>query len=181
MLFDIKSVKPFNEEAESGRIPLNVAEMLNNQVAAEFYSAYLYLAIANYYNYAGLHGFQRYFDIQAREEMMHGMKIRKYLLDNNIPVTLPTINHPDKEFSNALAPLDAALEHEKKVTGMINDIYKAASEANDYKTTQFLDWFVNEQIEEEKSASDLCLRAARFTDNGKGSGMRGLDEELSKR
>ncbi|MCD7872099.1 MAG: ferritin [Clostridiales bacterium] len=135
-----------------------VSDLLNQQINKEFYSAYLYLDIANYYSAKGLDGFANWYEIQAREEQDHAMLFYKYLQNNDKPVVLTEIAKPDKEFENLMAPLQVAFEHEKYVTSLINTIYSAAVSANDYRTTQFLDWFIKEQGEEEKNSSDQITK-----------------------
>ncbi len=127
-----------------------VSELLNDQINKEFYSAYLYLDIANFYSDKGLDGFANWYEIQAREEQDHAMLIYQYLHNNNQKVTLEAIAKPDKAFSTLMDPLQVAYEHEQYVTALINAIYGAAQSANDFRTVQFLDWFVKEQGEEEK-------------------------------
>ena len=106
-----------------------VYELLNDQINKELYSAYLYMSFADYYEDEGLSGFANWYMIQAAEERDHALIFRKYLLDNGKSVQLKSIDQPDKAFSSYLGPLEAALEHEKYVTSLINDIYAAAAEA----------------------------------------------------
>lgn len=127
-----------------------VATLLNEQINKEFYSAYLYLDIANFYTRKGLDGFANWYEIQAKEEQDHAMLMYRYLQNNGVEVTLEAIAKPDKTFVTLTDPLKAGLEHERYVTSLINTIYEAAHEDKDFRTTQFLDWFVKEQGEEEK-------------------------------
>ena len=129
-----------------------VANLINEQVNKEFYSAYLYLSFADYYEDEGLDGFANWYVIQAKEEMDHAMMMRRYLLDNGVSVKLDTIEKPNKIFKNTKEPLEAGFEHEQYVTSLINNIYSAAFEIKDFKTMQFLDWFIKEQTDEEKNA-----------------------------
>lgn len=103
-----------------------VARLLNEQVNAEFYSAYLYLDFSNYYNEVGLDGFANWYDVQAQEERDHAMLMRTYLHNNGEKVTFEAIAKPDVELKEAIDPLNAALKHEQYVTSLINGIYKAA-------------------------------------------------------
>ena len=121
-----------------------VAALLNDQINKEFYSAYLYLDMANFYSKKGLDGFANWYEIQAREEQDHAMLMYQYLHNNDEVVTLEAIAKPDKAFTTLMDPLKAGLEHEKYVTSLINTIYAAAQEVNDFRTTQFLDWFIKE-------------------------------------
>ena len=156
-----------------------VSQLLNEQINKEFYSAYLYLDMANFYAARGLDGFTNWFEVQAREEQDHAMLFYRYLQNNSEAVTLEAIARPDKAFETLADTLDAALEHEKYVTSLINAIYAAAQEARDFRTTQFLDWFIKEQGEEEKNASDLITKMALFGSDAKGLYM--LNSELAAR
>ena len=132
-----------------------IAALLNDQINKELYSAYLYLDFANYFEDEGLDGFAHWYEIQAQEERDHAFMIRRYLIDSGHRVTFDAIAKPDKVFKAHLDPLDAGLEHEKYVTSLITKIYAEAFAIGDFKTMQFLDWFVKEQGEEEKNAEDL--------------------------
>lgn len=156
-----------------------VSELLNEQVNKEFYSAYLYLDMANFYSSKGLDGFANWYEIQAREEQDHAMLFYQYLHNNSQTVTLDAIGKPDKVFETLMDPLTAALEHEQYVTSLINAIYAAAQAANDFRTIQFLDWFVKEQGEEEKNSSDLITKMELFGSDPKGLYM--LNSELGGR
>ena len=156
-----------------------VSTLLNDQIEKEFYSAYLYLDIANYYEEQGLEGFANWFEIQAKEEQDHAMLIYHYMHDNDQKVTLKTIDKPDGKYKTIADPLKATLDHEKFVTESIHAIYAAAQKANDYRTMQFLDWFVKEQGEEEKNANDLINKMTLFGNDPKSLYM--LNSELASR
>ena len=156
-----------------------VSELLNEQVNKELYSAYLYLDMANFYSSKGLDGFANWYEIQAKEEQDHAMLFYQYLHNNSQPVTLEAIGKPDKAFETLMDPLTAALEHEQYVTSLINTIYAAAQAASDFRTIQFLDWFVKEQGEEEKNSSDLITKMELFGSDPKGLYM--LNSELAGR
>lgn len=156
-----------------------IADMLNDQINKELYSAYLYLDFAGYYADEGLDGFANWYEVQAKEERDHAFMIRTYLIDNGVRVTLDAIAAPDKTFKTHLDPLEAGLEHEKYVTSLISAIYGAAFAAKDFKTMQFLDWFVKEQGEEEKNAEDLIKKMKLFGADAKGLYM--LNQELAAR
>ena len=156
-----------------------VHELLNRQINKEFYSAYLYLDFSNYFKAKGLDGFANWYMVQAMEEKDHGMLFYTYLQNENMPVTLQTIEKPEGEFSENMDVLRAGLAHEEYVTELINDIYAAAHEVKDFRTMQFLDWFVKEQGEEETNANDLITKLELF-----GSDPRSLyllNAELSAR
>ena len=156
-----------------------VAALLNEQVNKEFYSAYLYLDFSNYFEARGLDGFANWYKIQAQEERDHAMLFYQYLQNNNAKVTLEAIAKPDKALDSDMTVLKHGLEHELYVTSLINDIYAAAHEAKDFRTMQFLDWFVKEQGEEETNANDLISKMELFGSDPKSLYM--LNSELAGR
>ena len=156
-----------------------VAFLLNQQINKELYSAYLYLDMANYYIDLDLDGFGNWYTIQAQEERDHAMLFLKYMQNNGLKVTLEAIDKPDKVFEKPNDPLLAGLEHEKYVTSLINDIYDAAYSVKDFRTMQFLDWFVKEQGEEETNANDLISKMELFGSDPKSLYM--LNQELAAR
>lgn len=160
-------------------IDKKVSQLLNTQVNKELYSAYLYLDFSNYYADEGLEGFANWYKVQTQEERDHAMLMLQYLLNNGEKVTLDTVDKPDKRLTKFEDPLNFGLEHEQYNTSLINDIYAAASEVKDFRTMQFLDWFVKEQGEEEKSAEDLIKKFRLFGSDQKGLYM--LDNELKAR
>ena len=156
-----------------------VHELLNDQINKELYSAYLYLDFSNYFKKAGLDGFANWYMVQAQEERDHAMLFYTYLQNESMPVTLEAIAKPDKVLDSHMAPLKAGLEHEMYVTSLINDIYSAAYEVRDFRTMQFLDWFVKEQGEEETNANDMITKMELFGSDPKGLYM--LNQELLAR
>ncbi len=156
-----------------------VAALLNTQVNKEFYSAYLYLHFANFYTEQGLSGFANWYQVQAQEERDHAMLMVQYLQNNDAKVTFEAIAKPDAALSENMDPLKAGLAHEQYVTSLIHTIYEAAYEAKDFRTMQFLDWFVKEQGEEETNAADLIKKMELFGTDAKGLYM--LDQELAGR
>ena len=156
-----------------------VSELLNDQINKEFYSAYLYLDMANFYASKGLDGFANWYEIQAKEEQDHAMLFYQYMHNNSEVVTLDAIAKPDKAYTELIDPLKAALEHEKYVTSLINAIYAAAQAASDFRTVQFLDWFIKEQGEEEKNSAALITKMELFGSDPKGLYM--LNSELGGR
>lgn len=167
------------KKEEKDMLEKRIADLINEQVNKELYSAYLYLSFANYYEDEGLDGFAHWYEIQAQEERDHAFKMRRYLIDNGISVKFDAIAKPENVFQNHLDPLEAGLEHEKYVSSLIHTIYNAAFEQKDFKTMQFLDWFVKEQIEEEKNAEDLIKKMNLFGSDSKGLYM--LNQELLSR
>ena len=156
-----------------------VHELLNQQINKEFYSAYLYLDFSNYFKAHGLDGFANWYMIQAQEERDHALLFYTYLQNENMPVSLDAIAKPDKVFDSHTAVLEAGLEHEKYVTSLINDIYGAAYDVRDFRTMQFLDWFVKEQGEEETNAHVLISKMDLFGSDPKSLYM--LNQELAGR
>ena len=156
-----------------------IAKLLNTQINKEFYSAYLYLHFANFYVEQGLNGFANWYQIQAQEERDHALLMLQYLQNNDAKVALEAIAQPDAVLKENMDPLKAGLAHEQYVTGLIHTIYEAAYAARDFRTMQFLDWFVKEQGEEEKNAADLIKKMELFGSEKKGLYM--LDQELAAR
>lgn len=146
-----------------------IKAMLNQQISKEFFSAYLYLEIAGNYAEQNLDGFANWFEVQAKEELDHAMLFRQYLLNNGAAVCLESIAAPKINNTGVGEALSVALAHEQMITASIQDIYSAALDCKDYKTTQFLDWFIKEQGEEEKNATNLCRKFELF-----GSDVKGL-------
>lgn len=157
----------------------DIANLINDQVNKEFYSAYLYLDMSNYYSSKGLNGFANWMKVQAQEERDHAMLFITYLLNNDQAVSLKSIDAPNKDYTDFKAPLTVSLGHEQYVTSLIHTIYGQASKNNDFRTVQFLDWFVKEQGEEEKNIDDLVKRYDLFGSDAKGLYM--LDAELATR
>ncbi len=156
-----------------------VSELINEQINKELYSAYLYLDFANYYASVGLDGFENWYKVQAQEERDHAMLFYQYLQNNGESVTFEAVDKPEWERGDNMAPLKKGLEHEKYVTELINTIYAAAYEVKDFRTMQLLDWFVKEQGEEEKNASDMITKMELFGTDAKGLYM--LNSELAAR
>lgn len=156
-----------------------VVELLNQQVNKEFYSAYLYLDFSNYYYDEGLDGFGNWYRIQVQEERDHAMLMLQYLQNNGEKVVLEAIDKPSVEITDAKSVLEAGLKHEQYVTELIHTIYEAAHSVKDFRTMQFLDWFVKEQGEEENNAETLVKKFELFGDDPKSLYM--LDNELGAR
>ena len=156
-----------------------VTQLLNEQINKEFYSAYLYMDMANYYSDNSLSGFEHWFVVQLQEERDHALLFRQYLLNNGEIVKLEAIAAPDKKYLSFRDPLVLAFEHEQFVTASINTIYEAAYKHKDFRTMQFLDWFIKEQGEEEKNADDNVKKFDLFAGDAKGLYM--LDSEMKAR
>lgn len=156
-----------------------VADLINIQINKELYSAYLYYDFSLYYEEAGLSGFANWYDVQTKEEVDHAMMMVKYLQENGVRPVLEAIDKPDKTFTDHMEPLKAGLEHEIYVTSLIHNIYAAAQEEKDFRSMQFMDWFVKEQGEEENNADTLIKKMELFGGDAKALYM--LDTELGAR
>ena len=157
----------------------SVGNILNQQINKEFYSAYLYLTFADFYEEQGLKGFANWYVIQSQEELAHARILRRYLLDNDWTPTMEAIAKPDLTFTKVVEPIKAAYEHEQFITASINECYAVAQKANDFRTMQLLDWYVKEQGEEEANASDLLKAVELF--GGDPKNLFDLDRENAAR
>ncbi len=156
-----------------------VVKLLNEQITKEFYSAYLYLDIADYYISNDLDGFGNWYSVQAQEERDHALLFVKYLQNNSIRVNFEAIDKPAHVFNAPIDPLLVGASHERYVTSLIHNIYDAAYSVKDFRTMQFLDWFVKEQGEEETNADSLVNKYKLFGDDPKSLYL--LDQELKAR
>ena len=156
-----------------------VEEAMNEQIKNELFSAYQYLSMAAYCESENLPGFARWMRAQSREETEHAMKLYDFILDRNGRVELRGIDGPVVEFGSPLEVFERALEHEQKVTAMINDLYGLAVMENDYASQTFLQWFVTEQVEEEKNTGDVVETLKMVGD--KSEALFLLDRELGQR
>ena len=156
-----------------------LTSLLNNQINFEWYSAYFYLDISNYYTDQGLNGFGNWFTVQTQEERDHAMLFVKYLLNNSAKVVLQDVKAPNFAFKDFREPVNATFEHEQKITASINNIYAIAYDQKDFRTMQFLDWFVKEQGEEEKNTEDILKKYDLFGNDPRGLYL--LDAELATR
>jgi len=157
----------------------NVGNILTQQINKEFYSAYLYLTFADFYEEQGLKGFANWYVIQSQEELAHARILRRYLLDNDWTPTMEAIAKPDLTFTKVVEPIKAAYEHEQFITASINECYAVAQKANDFRTMQLLDWYVKEQGEEEANAADLLKAVELF--GGDPKNLFDLDRENAAR
>jgi ferritin len=156
-----------------------VQNAINEQINAEIYSSYLYLAMAAYFDGKGLEGFSNWMKVQAQEELTHAMKFYRYVYERGGEVILQSIEKPKTEFDSPLAVAKEVLEHEKKVTALINDIYTLALDEKDYATQSMLKWFIDEQVEEEAAAQQIIDKLE--VTGEKGQGLYMLDKELASR
>ena len=153
-------------------------DLLNRQINIEFYSAYLYLAMSTYFSEINMDGFAKFMKKQAKEELEHAQKIYDYLLLRDKKITYQRIEAPDTDWISALDVLDDAIEHEKTVSAKINELYRVVKETDDYATMNFLDWFVEEQLEEEEKFRILREKIKAFDECS--CTLEAMDRELNK-
>jgi ferritin len=156
-----------------------MVDALNKQLNAEYYSSYLYLAMSAHFETINLRGFASWMRVQSEEEMKHAMRFYSYLVDSNERVKLTQIQQPSTEWTSALAALEDAYKHEKKVTSYIHELVSLSITEKDHATYEMLQWFVKEQVEEEKNTNDIVQDIKRVGDVS--AGLLILDRELAKR
>lgn len=152
---------------------------INEQINRELYAAYLYLSMMNYFEGESLSGFAHWMRLQSQEEVSHAMKLVSFLHDRGNPVSLEAIDKPPASFESPLAVMRMALEHERDVTVSIEALYGLALAEQDYPAQVLLQWFVTEQVEEEKSASDIVDRME--IGGNSGGALLVTDERLGRR
>ncbi|WP_317137432.1 ferritin [Methanochimaera problematica] len=158
-----------------------IEKALNEQVKWELYSSYLYLSMSSWYESKGLRGFANWEYVQAQEEKDHAMKIYKYVISRGGRMLLQPIEAPPTEWKSPLDAFEVSLKHEVKVTSLINDLVNLAQKEKDHATINMLQWFVDEQIEEEGDAGQIVDQLKMIEKDG-GSGMLYmLDKELGAR
>jgi ferritin len=167
------------EQTKKTMLSEKMVEALNKQINEEFYAAYLYLSMSAYCESIHLKGFADWLRVQRLEELTHALKIHDFLIECNARVTLLPIAEPQTEWATPLAIFEAAYEHEMKVTAMIHNLVKLAEELKEYAPTSLLQWFVDEQIEEESSTREVVKKLKLAGDSGIGLYM--VDKELGKR
>jgi ferritin len=156
-----------------------LAAAFNRQIAAEFSAAYKYLAMAAYFDGLDLSGMAHWMEVQHEEEIVHARKFFDFVLERDEEVVLDAIPAPPQSFSSPEEAFAAALGSEQSVTGMIHDLYRLAQEEGDYASVPLLQWFVEEQNEEEASVSRILQRVRMAADNP--AAMLVLDRELGER
>lgn len=159
-------------------LSMSIQNAFNEQINKEFYSAYLYLAMSNYFSNCGLSGMAHWMRIQYQEETAHAMKMIDYVYARRGCVKLFSIQTPETTWTTALNVFEETLKHEEFVTENINNLVKLCREENDVNSESFLMWFVNEQIEEEATADEICSKLKIISD---GSSLYTLDVELGQR
>jgi ferritin len=160
-------------------IKKSMEEAVNRQINAEFYSAYLYLSMAAYFEDRNLGGFANWMIVQAKEEKFHAMKLYRYLNERGGRVKLMTIEDPEFEWDSVLKVFEEAYAHEQKVTGMINDLVDLAISEKDHATRSMLQWYVDEQVEEEATAENIVERLKMIKDHSPSILM--MDREMGSR
>ncbi len=156
-----------------------ISSLINEQIAKEQYAAQYYLSMSAWFYAQDLDGIANYFRVQSKEELMHADKMFDFLTDVGANIVIGEIPQPPHVFADALDIFDKALEHEKIVTKSIFNIVKAANDEGDFATTSFLQWFINEQVEEEANASQLLAKIKMVKDNP--SALYLFDQELATR
>jgi ferritin len=161
------------------KISKKVEEALNGQINAEMHAAYIYLSMAAYFVSENLSGFATWMKGQAEEEVAHAMKIYNFIHEREGRVTLAAIAGPPTTWDSPRAAFEAAYKHEQHVTSLINDLVALAIKENDYATKNMLDWFVNEQVEEEATASAIVAKMKMA--GSQASALLMLDHQLGQR
>lgn len=149
------------------------------QIALEFSAAYSYLAIASYFEGENLPGFAHWMEVQYREELEHAEKFRRFLLDRGVPVELRAITAPASEFDSPVSAMAQALAGEERVTGAIHELYRSAVAEDDYASLPLLQWFIDEQTEEEASVGALLQAITMAADDP--AALLMLDREVAAR
>lgn len=152
---------------------------LDDQINNEFYAAYLYLSMSGYFQGRNLTGFSHWMRLQREEEILHGMKLFDFVYDRNGEVELQAIRKPPASFDSPLDVMEQAFEHERAVTGKINDLYELAVKEKDYPVQALLQWFITEQVEEEASALQIVERLRMIGDDS--AALLILDAEMGAR
>ncbi|MFC1711345.1 ferritin [Patescibacteria group bacterium] len=152
---------------------------INKQINAELYSAYIYLSMSAYFEAENLGGFAHWMRLQAQEEVEHAMKFYKYIFERGGNVSLMAIDKPKLSWQSALAVFEEAYKHEQKVTKMIDNLVDLARKDSDKASESFLEWFIDEQVEEEASADEIVQQLKLIKGNTNGLFM--MNEKLGKR
>lgn len=160
-------------------VSTKVYELLINQINAEFYSSYLYLSMSTYFESKNLSGLSKWMKLQADEEYQHAMKIYEFLSNCGKRVVLKAIAEPKSQWSSVMEVWQDSLNHEKKITDMINSIMKQAIEDKDFPSINFLNWFVDEQVEEVRTIEEIINKFEMIGDTNQGLYL--LDKELGSR
>lgn len=160
-------------------LDIKLQTLLNEQINHEMSSSYTYLAMSSWFEETPYSGFAEWMYTQSLEETDHAMKFYHFLVDRNAQVSLMSIDQPHASYTSAIEVFKASLDQEQKVTSQIHNLYSAAEEARDHETKNFLNWFLDEQVEEEKNVRDMIDRLELIGDNP--VGMLQLDQEAARR
>jgi ferritin len=160
-------------------ISKKMEEALNGQLNAELYSAYLYLSMVAYFESANLPGFANWMRVQTQEEQFHAMKFYDYIIERGGRVILRQIDAPPSDWDSPFASFKATLEHEQKVTGLVNELVYLASDEKDNASEVFLQWFVKEQVEEEDNVGKVLGQLKLIKDSPEALFM--MDKEMGQR
>ncbi|HEY8200961.1 MAG TPA: ferritin [Actinomycetota bacterium] len=155
-----------------------IEQAMNRQMMMEIESSYTYLAMSARFESLALPGFAAWFRAQSGEEWAHAMKFYDWILDHDATATLDAIAAPKVDFASPLEAFEAALEQEQAVTRSINEVYGLSGEEKDFASQSFLNWFVTEQVEEEKTVRDILDWLRRIGDSGYGLYL--MDRELAQ-
>lgn len=158
-----------------------VLKALNDQINAEQYSALMYLSMSAWFENKGLPGFANWMYVQYQEELTHADKIFKFIVERNSKVELKAIEQVAVEFENIVSIVEKTLAHEQHVTELINNIVDISNEERDHATQSFLQWFVDEQVEEEANVTEILDSLRLIEGEAKGNGLFMLDRELRQR
>lgn len=156
-----------------------IENALNDQINEELYSYYIYLSMGAYFSAESLDGFASWMELQAQEEQEHAMRIYRYLNDRGGRVKLQEISKPKTDWNSPVDAFEDAHEHEKYITKKIHELVDLAEELGDKATLQMLDWFIEEQVEEEASTETIVEKLRMVSESG--SGLLALDRELGSR
>jgi ferritin len=155
-----------------------VVNAINEQINKELNSEYLYLDMATYFEAEGLPGFAQFFKVQVEEERFHTMKFYQYLADRNGRIILKELINPHHDYKSALDVFERAYAHEQYISNSINEVMSIAIEEKDYATVSMLNWFIDEQVEEEASMSEIIDKLKLIEGSGRGHGIMMLDKEF---
>ena len=160
-------------------IDREMEEAINRQINEEMYSAYLYMAMSAHFEEQGLNGFANWMYIQYQEEMDHAMKFYRYLHERGGKVRLYAIKEPPHEWKSPMDAFEQTLKHEQHITKCINELVDMAEKKKDRPTFNLLQWYIDEQVEEEANDEEIINQLKLIGDNGQGLLM--LDRELAQR
>jgi len=160
-------------------IRTSIESIISEQVNAEFFSAYLYLSIANYFHSINLPGFAHWMEKQASEELSHGMKLYHYVIERNGKILLTEIAQPTASWESPLHAIENAYAHEQKISERIGKIFEQAQSEKDHATAIEIQWFIKEQVEEESQTSAILEKIKMIGTSAQGLAI--IDHELSMR